>query len=155
MREFIEKIQQLKQMVQFGPGTTFAELMTQFREVGDQLAEIWPWVPFDATGDIKCTVIPTLENDPYELILVRVIKPSRFPTQDGMGFLIENVSQNITGIGGTLIIERGRYNDIITPGVTKVIPAGDLTALNYGPGLYLFRQEPAIAETSAFRFEKL
>lgn len=155
MKDYLDKLQDLKQMVQFGPGTTFADMMKQFREVGDALAGSWPWVPFGDTGDIKCTIIPTLNKDPFELILVRVDTPSRFPAAEGEGFLIENCTQHITGIDGTLIIERSRYNDIVTPGVTKLIPAGDLTALNYGPGLYLFRQEPKVAETSAFRFEKL
>ena len=142
-------------MVQFGPGTTFTELMSQFRDIGNELVDVWPWVPFDVTGDIKCTVIPTKDQDPFELILVRVEKASRFPAQEGQGFLINGITQHVTGLGGTLVIQKRAYNDIVTPGITITITAGELTALHYGPGLYLFRQEPQIAEPEAFRFEQL
>lgn len=153
--DFKKGLQQLKQMIQFGPGTTFAELMAQFREIGDELVKLWPWVPFDLTGDIKCTVIPTLESDPFELILVRVEKPSRFPNDEGQGFMIDGIKQNITIIHGTLLIERPEFTEVCSQGMTRVIEPGELIALNYSPGLYLFRQEPAIAEATAFRFEAL
>ena len=155
MKSYLDKLQELKQMVQFGPGTTFAELMKQFREIGDGLTEAWPWVPFDASGDIKCTIIPTIEADGFELILVRVEKASRFPAQAGQGFIISNVTQHVIGIEGTLIIEKGRYNDIVTAGVSKTITAGEACALNYGPGLYLFKQSPSIAEAEDFQFVTL
>ncbi len=150
-----QQLQELKEMVQFGPGVTFAELMKQFREMGDVLAESIPWVPFSPDGNIKCTIIPTHSSDGFELILVRVDKLVRFPDDGSMGFRLKGVKQHIKAIQGTMLVHFKGFTASVTQDKPITIEPGELISYTYSKGLFLFKQMPRVADAEDFTFEVL
>lgn len=150
--EYSRKLQELKEMVQFGPGVTFADLMQQFRDIGDALADSLPWVPFSADGNIKCTIIPTYGNDGFELILVRVERSARFPDDESMGFSLASIAQHIKAIDGSILVQRKGFTQLVTQDNPITIPAGEKIAYTYSKGLFMFRQSPGIASAEDFVF---
>ncbi len=147
------QLQELKQMVQFGPGVTFADLVEQFREMGDALAESLPWVPFSPDGNIKCTIIPTHSTDGFELILVRVDKFVNFPLDERQGFRLNGIRQHIKAIEGTLLVRSASFTQSVTENSPVTIQPGQLVSYGYSKGLFMFKQTPRIANAEDFIFE--
>ena len=153
--DYRKQLSKLKEMVQFGHGITFAGMMEQFREIGDEVRKVWPWVPFSVDGNLLCTIIPLPGDNYYELILVKIKAPVRFPGDSNLGFRLSGVEQQITCIHGKMTIEREIDNTVITDGETAFIKEGELTALCYDHGLFMFKQSPRVANTDEFSFDNL
>lgn len=155
MRELIKSVSKLREMAQFPGGMTFADMLNALRGLDDEFKQIWPWVPFGIDGGVLCSPFPVPEHHDYELLFVHIPEPVRFPDNETLGFGLAGITQHIKAIDGQVRVTTPDSVMICTPDSPVTVPPGVIMALDYDPGLYLFRQTPRIADANDFTFERL
>lgn len=153
--ELRRAVSKVKEQQQFGSAMTFADMMEAFHAAGDEIASLWPWVPFDSKGRLLCTIMPTPKAVGYELILVQALEAVRFPIDKKMGFRIANIEQHITVIEGSITVQMPCGDVVAGAGETINIDNNELVAYCYGPGVFLFKQVPHVAKEMDFSFDFL
>ena len=152
--KYIASVLKLKEMVQFGAGVTFADLMNDFEATKPLARSLMPWLPFSVEGDLMCCAVPEPDGFDLGLVLASSVSPVRFPRDPSLLFSTSGTSQTVFVISGSLEVERQGPSILLTEGQSYKLKAGSLNAFSYGEnGLYMFKQEPGLPPPESFSFE--